>query len=148
MPVAVTIAAAPTLPEVWPDILQALAGRALIVTYNVEFDAGILKQDAARYHLELPQIEWECLLPFFAQKSEQEHTVACESRIGSDLLHFILVNWGKKVEPASGYGKRAGQTWLLEERSLTISHYDSPFCSEASHSLKMLGIPISLYGDR
>jgi DNA polymerase III epsilon subunit-like protein len=60
------LAAAPTLPEVWPDILQTLAGRTLIVTYNVEFDAGIIKQDVACYHLELPPIEWECLMLKYA----------------------------------------------------------------------------------
>jgi hypothetical protein len=60
------LAAAPTLPEVWPDILQALAGHVLIITYNVEFDSGIIKQDAARYHLELPPIEWECLMLKYA----------------------------------------------------------------------------------
>jgi DNA polymerase III epsilon subunit-like protein/rubredoxin len=61
------LATAPTLPEVWSEILQTLAGRTLILTYNAEFDSRILERDAARYQLPLPSLIWECLMLRYAQ---------------------------------------------------------------------------------
>ena len=57
---------APTLPEIWPDLLAALEGRTTLVAYNSEFDEETLARDAARYGLVLPNVEWDDLMEQYA----------------------------------------------------------------------------------
>jgi DNA polymerase III epsilon subunit-like protein len=60
------LAAAPTLPEIWPSLQDALRGRATLVAYNADFDRERLAQSARRYHLEELRQEWECAMEAYA----------------------------------------------------------------------------------
>ncbi len=61
------LAAALTLPQVWPDLQKALARRTLILTYNADFDEAVMARHAAHYQLAtLPQ-EWSCVMKWYAQ---------------------------------------------------------------------------------
>ncbi|RCV49740.1 3'-5' exonuclease [Marinitenerispora sediminis] len=44
------LATAPTWPQVWPRLVAAVAGRA-VLAYNAEFDRRLIRQAAARYGL-------------------------------------------------------------------------------------------------
>jgi DNA polymerase III epsilon subunit-like protein len=72
------LASAPTLPEVWPGVLAALAERKTIVTYNSAFDKARMEQSAARYGLALPGGSWECAMEayaeFYGSYSEYHHS--------------------------------------------------------------------------
>ena len=61
------LASAPRLVDVWPDILAALAGRKMIITYNSAFDQARLEQSARRYGLAMPGWEWECAMEAYAE---------------------------------------------------------------------------------
>lgn len=61
------VAQAPTLPDIWDAFLQALEGRAILVTYNTEFDKGILDGEAQRYGLTRSKHAWHCLMRKFAK---------------------------------------------------------------------------------
>lgn len=61
------VAGAPILPQIWPDLMKALEGRAIIVTFNTEFDKGILDGDAARYELVRSKHTWHCLMRKYAK---------------------------------------------------------------------------------
>jgi DNA polymerase III epsilon subunit-like protein len=61
------VAHAPTLPEVWDAFMQALEGRSILVTYNTEFDKGILESEARRYGLIRSQQTWHCLMRKYAK---------------------------------------------------------------------------------
>lgn len=58
---------APTLPEIWPDLLAALDGRSTIVAYNSDFDEGTLDRDMTRYGLSLPKVKWDDLLHYYSE---------------------------------------------------------------------------------
>jgi len=58
---------APTLPELWPDLLVALQGRSTIVAYNTEFDEGTLDRDAARYGVSMPKVKWDDLMHYYSE---------------------------------------------------------------------------------
>jgi DNA polymerase III epsilon subunit-like protein len=60
------LAAAPTLPEIWPELQEALCDRATLVSYNAAFDRERLAQSARRYHLEELTQEWECAMEAYA----------------------------------------------------------------------------------
>ncbi len=60
------LAAAPTLPEIWPTLQEALRNRATLVAYNADFDRARLAQSAHRYHLQDPTQEWECAMEAYA----------------------------------------------------------------------------------
>lgn len=60
------LAAAPTLPEIWPQLQVALRDRAVLVAYNAEFDRTRLLQSAQRYHLEALAQQWECAMAAYA----------------------------------------------------------------------------------
>jgi DNA polymerase III epsilon subunit-like protein len=60
------LAAAPPLPVVWPRLVEALAGRTLLMSYNAEFDSGILDTSARRYGLEPLVQRWRCLMTLYA----------------------------------------------------------------------------------
>ncbi len=60
------VAQAPTLPEIWANFMQALEGRAIIVTYNSEFDKGILDGEVWRYSLTRSKHTWHCLMSKYA----------------------------------------------------------------------------------
>jgi hypothetical protein len=56
----------PRLPDVWPQLQEALRGRRTLVAYNAAFDRERLAQSARRYGLEeLPQ-EWVCAMEAYA----------------------------------------------------------------------------------
>lgn len=61
------VAQAPTLPEVWDTFMQALEGRQVIVTYNTEFDKGILDGEVQHYGLTRSKHSWHCLMRKYAQ---------------------------------------------------------------------------------
>lgn len=60
------LAAAPTLPEIWPKIVEALAGRAILVAYNADFDSARIDQSARRYDLPALTQKWECAMEAYA----------------------------------------------------------------------------------
>jgi len=60
------LAAAPILPEIWPRIAEALAGRSVLVAYNAAFDQARLEQSAARYELPALVQKWECAMVAYA----------------------------------------------------------------------------------
>ena len=57
---------APTLPEIWPQLQEALRNRVILVAYNVAFDRARLAQSARRYHLQDLAQEWECAMEAYA----------------------------------------------------------------------------------
>jgi DNA polymerase-3 subunit epsilon len=59
--------AAPTLPQVWLTIQEALAGRTLLLSYNADFDSSILDWSARRYQLEPLAHKWRCLMLLYSQ---------------------------------------------------------------------------------
>ncbi|HET8628802.1 MAG TPA: exonuclease domain-containing protein [Thermomicrobiales bacterium] len=63
---AADVADAPTFPEVWPALLAALRGRALLA-YNVSFDERLLRQTAQRHRLRLPAVPTECVMRAYAR---------------------------------------------------------------------------------
>lgn len=56
------LAAAPTLPEIWPQLQEALRDRVILVAYNASFDRARLAQSAACYGLQELTQEWECAM--------------------------------------------------------------------------------------
>lgn len=61
------LTAAPRLLDVWQEIQTALAGRSLILAYNVAFDEAVMIRSAQRYQLpELTQ-KWDCIMEWYAQ---------------------------------------------------------------------------------
>jgi DNA polymerase III epsilon subunit-like protein len=60
------LAAAPTLPEIWPQLQEALRGRTLLVAYNASFDRARLAQSAGHYHLQDLAQTWECAMEAYA----------------------------------------------------------------------------------
>ena len=58
--------ASPTLPEVWPQLQEALRDRPTLVAYNADFDRARLAQSARRYHLQDLTQEWECAMEAYA----------------------------------------------------------------------------------
>jgi DNA polymerase-3 subunit epsilon len=61
------LAEAPRLPDLWPQIQEALVGRSLILSYGVDFDEAVMNRSARRYQLpELTQ-KWDCLKEWYAQ---------------------------------------------------------------------------------
>lgn len=60
------IAAAPTLAQIWPDLVKALKGKTTLLAYNVAFDQYIMVQAArAAGQKRLPQ-QWECIMLQYA----------------------------------------------------------------------------------
>lgn len=55
------LAAAPRLPELWPDVRGLLDGRP-VLAFNAVFDERILRQAAARYGLPPLTARWDCLM--------------------------------------------------------------------------------------
>lgn len=60
------LAAAPRLPEIWGQIVEALSGRTKLVAYNAAFDAARIEQSAARYNLPIVTQQWECAMEAYA----------------------------------------------------------------------------------
>jgi DNA polymerase III epsilon subunit-like protein len=58
--------AAPTFPEVFPKIVDAIAGK-LVVIYNSSFDLGKLQHCADIHNLELPKFRASCAMNWYAQ---------------------------------------------------------------------------------
>lgn len=58
--------AAPTFPEVFPKIVDAIAGK-LVVIYNSSFDLGKLQHCARIHNLELPKFQASCAMNWYAQ---------------------------------------------------------------------------------
>ncbi len=59
---------APTWPEVWPQILAALAGR-LVLIYNADYDIRLMEQTARRYQMafDVPGMEVGDLLTLYSE---------------------------------------------------------------------------------
>lgn len=60
------LAAAPTLPQLWPQLQEALHDRPLLIAYNAAFDRARLTQSARRYQLQELTQEWECAMEAYA----------------------------------------------------------------------------------
>lgn len=58
---------APSWPQVWPQVQQALQGR-LVAIYNAEYDVRLLQQTNARYRLpfDLPDTRFVCIMELYA----------------------------------------------------------------------------------
>lgn len=58
---------APTFPEIYPELLAVLEGRA-IIAYNADFDRRMLNQTCWAYELqEFPGRRWHCAMLRFAE---------------------------------------------------------------------------------
>lgn len=53
------VAAAPTFPELWPDLSRLLSGQ-LVVAHHAPFDVSVLRATAARYSLPGPEFAIYC----------------------------------------------------------------------------------------
>ena len=62
-----TVANAPTFPEVFPELKQILESASRVIIYNVGFDLGRLRSDAARHELLLPSFRSECAMRQYAK---------------------------------------------------------------------------------
>jgi hypothetical protein len=60
------IVSAPTLPEIWDDLVAILSKVGTIITYNAEFDKTALTWHAKHYKLDVPEWRWECLMLQYA----------------------------------------------------------------------------------
>lgn len=60
------LAVAPTLPEFWPQLQEALRDRVILAAYNASFDRARLAQSAACYGLQDLTQEWECAMDAYA----------------------------------------------------------------------------------
>jgi DNA polymerase III epsilon subunit-like protein len=58
--------ASPLLPEIWPQLQEALRDRTTLVAYNADFDRGRLAQSAHRFHLQELTQEWACAMEAYA----------------------------------------------------------------------------------
>jgi DNA polymerase-3 subunit epsilon len=64
---------APAFPEVYPELIAALAGRA-IIAYNAAFDRQMLNQTCRAYGLQaFPRNPWHCAMLRFAEYYGQWH---------------------------------------------------------------------------
>ena len=58
---------APSFPEIYPELISVLAGRA-IIAYNASFDRQMLNQTCWNYELkEFPKRPWHCAMLRFAE---------------------------------------------------------------------------------
>lgn len=61
---------APTFPHIYPQIINAIQGKTVIV-YNADYDYALLRDTAARYGYDLHEIShfgnWECLMHQYAR---------------------------------------------------------------------------------
>lgn len=55
------VSGAPTLSEVWDDLLRVTRGK-LLIAYNSSYDRSILDNEAMRYGLKVPQWDWQCAM--------------------------------------------------------------------------------------
>jgi len=60
------LATAPTLPNVWAHLQEALQGRTWLIAYNAAFDQARLKQSARRSNLPALSQEWQCAMERYA----------------------------------------------------------------------------------
>jgi DNA polymerase III epsilon subunit-like protein len=109
------IAQAPRLPEVWPQVQAAVAGR-YVLSYNLEFDSGKLSESAARY--DLPQIPLigECLMlraqEYYGTGSYPKLADLCE-RLGYPL---------PEPPDQDALDRARGQVCLLRAMSQGVTH--------------------------
>lgn len=59
------VADAPTMPELWPRLLDILANKTIVV-YNADFDHGMLDGEQQRHSLPDLPAEWECAMLWYA----------------------------------------------------------------------------------
>lgn len=55
------VRAAPTLPEIWPEVLERI-GKLPIVAHNCKFDLAVLRKSVSRYGLFFPQNRTYCTM--------------------------------------------------------------------------------------
>jgi DNA polymerase III subunit epsilon len=60
------VAGARTFKEAWPDISAALGNR-IVICYNVEFDRGRFRHTAKVHGIDLPLIDWMCMMLRYAE---------------------------------------------------------------------------------
>ena len=82
------LASAPTLPEIWSELWEAIGRRTLILSYNADFDQSTIERDARRYLLRMPAVEWECLMIAYAgwygEYSDYWHDFKWQPLLGGD----------------------------------------------------------------
>lgn len=62
------VAGAPTFPEIFPRIAEALSVDVnLVVAYNAAFDERMLCQECWRHDLAMPRVSWDCAMLWYAQ---------------------------------------------------------------------------------
>lgn len=60
------LAEAPTLPDIWSEMWEAIGRRTLLIAYNAAFDRETVERDAKRWLLRFPAVEWECAMLQYA----------------------------------------------------------------------------------
>lgn len=60
------VRSAPTLPEIWPQLVEMFQRYHTIICYNEEFHRSRLDWTARQYGLALPPVEWRCLSNTYA----------------------------------------------------------------------------------
>jgi len=60
------VADAPVLPEIWDDLLRAIRGR-MVVIYNADYDVRLLRQSAAAWNMDMPNIFSGCAMKLYAR---------------------------------------------------------------------------------
>jgi DNA polymerase-3 subunit epsilon len=60
------VQAAPTLPDIWPELSRIFKRRHTIIAYDVLFHQRVLAFTAGQYHLSLPFLSWHCLMEQYA----------------------------------------------------------------------------------
>lgn len=61
------LAAAPTLPMVWQQLLEVLKNCTTLIAYNSEFDSGVLARSARHYDLPVLSQSWDCAMIAYAE---------------------------------------------------------------------------------
>jgi hypothetical protein len=103
---------APTLPEIWSNLWEAIGRRTLFLAYNAEFDRSTIERGARRYGLRMPAVQWECLMITYAgwygEYSEYWHDFKWQplpggthGAIGDALAALAVVKEMAAASPAS-----------------------------------------------
>ncbi len=56
----------PSFAKLWPSLQKCLLGKR-IITYNAQFDRNAFIFTSKRHHVELHDMEWQCLMKAYAQ---------------------------------------------------------------------------------
>jgi DNA polymerase III epsilon subunit-like protein len=108
------LADAPTLDEIWSDI-QTHTHQNTVVAYNISADKRMIKQTADKYELEMPEIEWYCLMKGYQRYMQRsavcklsqaclemnakggDHSAVADALATARLIHRIAKEYQPKI---------------------------------------------------